>query len=57
LLKGRSAEARRRKAIATYASWVGALVLSRAAADDAALSKEILEAVAAECASDRIRRA
>jgi TetR/AcrR family transcriptional repressor of nem operon len=48
LLKGASPAARRRKAIAAYASWVGALVLARAAADDAALSGEILDAVARE---------
>ena len=48
LVAAASAAARRRKAIATYASWVGALVLARAAADDAALSREILEAVAKE---------
>jgi TetR/AcrR family transcriptional repressor of nem operon len=47
-VKGASPAARRRKAIAAYASWVGALVLARAAADDAALSGEILEAVARE---------
>jgi TetR/AcrR family transcriptional repressor of nem operon len=48
LFKGLTPAARRRKAIATYASWVGALVLARAAADDAALSGEILDAVAKE---------
>lgn len=48
LVKGGTPAARRRKAIATYASWVGALILARAAADDAALSREILEAVAKE---------
>ena len=45
LFTGATARVRRRKAIATYASWVGALVLARAAADDPALSKEILDAV------------
>ena len=45
LVKGASPAARRRKAIATYASWVGALVLARAVADDDALSREILAAV------------
>ena len=47
-VKGGTPAARRRKAIATYASWVGAMVLARAAADDGPLSKEILEAVAHE---------
>ena len=45
LLPGRSA-ARRRKALATMAGLVGALILSRAV-DDPKLSDEILEAVAA----------
>jgi TetR/AcrR family transcriptional repressor of nem operon len=44
LVRGRGEEARRRKAIATYASWVGAMVLARAVDDDA-LSREILAAV------------
>lgn len=44
LVKGTSAEAKRRKAIHTYASWVGAMILARAA-HDPALSREILEAV------------
>ena len=44
LVPGRSAEARRRKAISAYASWVGALIMARAV-DDRALSKEILNAV------------
>jgi len=47
LMQG-SPAARRRKAIATYASWVGAMVLARVTADDATLSREILEAVAEE---------
>jgi TetR/AcrR family transcriptional repressor of nem operon len=47
LAKGSSAAARRRKAVQIYASWIGAMVLARAA-DDPALSREILEAVAAE---------
>ena len=46
ILKGATPAARRRKAIATYASWVGALVLARAVADDESLSREILAAVA-----------
>jgi TetR/AcrR family transcriptional repressor of nem operon len=44
---GKSRAARRRKAVATYASLVGAIVLARAV-DDAKLSDEILHAVAAE---------
>jgi TetR/AcrR family transcriptional repressor of nem operon len=46
---GRSAAARRRQAIATYASLVGAIVLARAV-DDAKLSEEILHAVSRSCA-------
>lgn len=42
--KGRSAAARRKTAITTYAAMVGALVMARAV-DDAALSDEILETV------------
>jgi TetR/AcrR family transcriptional repressor of nem operon len=42
-----AAAARRRKALATMASLVGALVLARAI-DDRALSDEILQATAAE---------
>ncbi len=41
---GKSARARRRKAITTYASWVGAMIMARAVYDRA-LSKEILDAV------------
>ncbi len=44
LVPGRSKAARRRKAIGTYASLVGALVLARAVDDDA-LSREILDTV------------
>ncbi|WP_394790776.1 TetR/AcrR family transcriptional regulator [Rhodoferax sp.] len=44
-LPGRSKAARREKALLTYASMVGAMVLARAV-DDAALSEEILQAVA-----------
>jgi TetR/AcrR family transcriptional repressor of nem operon len=47
LMRSRTADARRRKAITTYASWVGAMVLARAVDDDA-LSREILDAVAQE---------
>ena len=46
LLPGRSAAAKRRKALAAVAGLVGALTLSRAV-DDPALSQEILEAAAA----------
>ena len=46
LLPGRSKAARRQKALATYASLVGALVLARAV-DDPALSEEILLATKA----------
>jgi TetR/AcrR family transcriptional repressor of nem operon len=46
LAPGRSASARRQKALATMAGLVGALMLSRAV-DDPALSEEILEAAAA----------
>ena len=52
LFGGKSAEARRRKAIQTYASWVGAMVLARAVDDDV-LSREILSAVAQETATRR----
>ena len=44
LVRGKSKASRRRKAIGTYASLVGAMVLARAV-DDAALSREILDAV------------
>jgi len=53
LVPARTSEARRRRAIATYASWVGAMVLARAVDDDA-LSREILRAVEHE-AGDRDR--
>lgn len=46
LVKGRTASTKRRRAIQTYASWIGAMVLARAV-DDPTLSREILEAVAA----------
>jgi TetR/AcrR family transcriptional repressor of nem operon len=45
LVPGRSKDARRERALATFASMVGAIVLARAV-DDAALSREILQAVA-----------
>ena len=43
LVPGKSKAARRRKAISTYATLVGAMVLARAV-DDRALSQEILDA-------------
>ncbi|HJZ77901.1 MAG TPA: TetR family transcriptional regulator [Vicinamibacterales bacterium] len=46
VVSGRSAAARRERALATLAGLVGALILSRAV-DDRALSDEILEAAAA----------
>ena len=46
IVQGGSSSLRRQKALATYASLVGALVISRAV-DDATLSNEILAAVAA----------
>jgi len=46
IVPGRSRVARRKRALALYASLVGAMVLARAV-DDPALSKEILQAVAA----------
>jgi TetR/AcrR family transcriptional repressor of nem operon len=50
-MPGRSEKMRRRQALAMYASLVGAVILSRAA-DDPALSKEILEAVKASISLD-----
>jgi len=47
LVPGRSETARRKKALATMAGLVGALILSRAV-DDPALSDEILQATATE---------
>jgi TetR/AcrR family transcriptional regulator, transcriptional repressor for nem operon len=46
VLPGKSKAARRRKAIGTFATFVGALVMARAV-DDRALSKEILDAARA----------
>ena len=46
LFPGNSAEVKRRRAIANYASWVGAMILARAV-DDRVLSKEILDAALA----------
>jgi TetR/AcrR family transcriptional repressor of nem operon len=51
LVSGNTEQKRRQRAIATYASWVGALILARAV-DDRALSREILDAVlASSCKS------
>lgn len=47
MLPGRSEAARRERALATFASMVGALVLARSV-DDKALSRDILKAVAAQ---------
>ena len=44
LVPGKSGRAKRERALATYASMVGALVLARAV-DDAGLSEEVLQAV------------
>jgi len=46
LVPGRTKAARRQRALADYASLVGAMVLARAV-DDSALSDEILQATAA----------
>ena len=46
LVPGNSAKNKRQKAITAYASWVGALVMARAA-DDRLLSQEIMDAVLA----------
>lgn len=45
LVPGEDAAGRRKKALATYAAMVGAIVLARAV-DDKALSEEVLQAVA-----------
>ena len=45
LVPGRSKDAKRERALASFAGMVGAIVLARAV-DDAALSKEILQAAA-----------
>ena len=51
LVRGNSAEKRRRRAITAYASWVGAMIMARAV-DDRALSQEILHAaLASSCSS------
>ena len=46
LIPGRSAEARRKAALATLSGMVGAMILARAV-DDPALSEEILDAARA----------
>jgi TetR/AcrR family transcriptional repressor of nem operon len=46
LVRGKSKAARRQKAISTYATLVGAMIMARAV-DDRALSKEILDAALA----------
>ncbi len=43
MVRGKSKAARRQKALSTYATFVGTMVMARAV-DDRALSKEILEA-------------
>lgn len=50
-VRGRTAAARRAKAIATLSAWVGAMVLARAVADEA-LSREILAAALSETGRD-----
>ena len=50
-VRGRTAAARRAKAIATLSGWVGAMVLARAVADEA-LSREILAAALSETGRD-----
>jgi TetR/AcrR family transcriptional repressor of nem operon len=54
MMAGRSAAEKRRKAMATLAEMVGAIVLARAV-DDADLSKGILEATARDLMADRGR--
>jgi TetR/AcrR family transcriptional regulator, transcriptional repressor for nem operon len=51
LVPGNTEQKRRQKAVATYASWVGAMIMARAV-DDRTLSQEILDAVlASSCKS------
>jgi TetR/AcrR family transcriptional repressor of nem operon len=52
MMSGRSATEKRRKAMATLAKMVGAIVLARTV-DDADLSKGILEATAKDLMDDR----
>ena len=49
LIPGRSAAAKRKRALAVFSSLVGAMVLARAV-DDPALSEEILQAMSASLA-------
>jgi TetR/AcrR family transcriptional repressor of nem operon len=56
LMPVRAEKARRQRALATYASLVGGLLLSRAA-DDPELSQEILETVRSSLAGKMTRRA
>lgn len=55
IVQGNSSSARRQKALAAYATLVGALVVSRAV-DDIALSDEILTAVAASMHNTEVPR-
>jgi TetR/AcrR family transcriptional regulator, transcriptional repressor for nem operon len=55
IVQGSSSSARRQKALAAYASLVGALVVSRTV-DDVALSNEILAAVAATMHDQQVDR-
>ena len=54
IVPGRSQAARRQKALATFASMVGAVTLARDV-DDPALAEEILQAVSASIAPPRGR--
>ena len=53
IVQGTSSSRRRQKALATYASLVGALIISRAV-DDPDLSNEILAAVATPCTTTKL---
>jgi TetR/AcrR family transcriptional regulator, transcriptional repressor for nem operon len=55
IVPGRSKAARREKALATYASLVGGMVLARVV-DDPALSDEFLHAVAASLPKPEIEK-
>jgi TetR/AcrR family transcriptional regulator, transcriptional repressor for nem operon len=55
IVQGDSSSLRRQKALATYASLVGALVVSRAV-DDTSLSNEILAAVATTMHDNKVER-
>jgi TetR/AcrR family transcriptional repressor of nem operon len=54
LVPGKSKAARRRQALIDFAAMVGAVTIARAA-DDPALSKEVLDAVASSL-SEAVRR-